>query len=401
MVLSLWLLAPNLQGRQSKSRACTSVPIAASEVNEWDRLMDNLHTLGNAQFSGHRIKYVAECGGRAVALLCFSSCAYHLADRDRWIGWSVEQAMRRRHFVVQNSRFLVLLADPPKNLASRVLSRCLRRLPEDWRMRFGFAPALAETFVDPVHFRGTCYKAAGWTPVGKTRGFRRDGREFYRQDSTPKDIWVRPLRADARELLRAEALPDELRTFEKALPGKRVVARIGFEGLRSLFAALRQIDDPRGGQGKLYPLPYCLSLVVCAVLAGCRGVRECAQFAANLTQTQRAAMGCWRHTKTRRYEAPKYVTLWRTIQGIDAEQFEQTVSRWFRDEKHLPEALAIDGKALRATLQNEDGGISAVSAVSHPGSPLFSLSPSLPRRVRRSPGRRNSSPEPRTCPAVL
>ena len=361
-------------------------PIAEAEEPEWDRLMDSLHSLGNAQFAGHRIKYVAECDSRAVALLCFSASAYHLADRDRWIGWSEEQTMQRRHFVVQNSRFLVLPVDRPKGLASRVLSRCVRRLSDDWHRRFGFAPLLAETFVDPAHFRGTSYKAAGWTAVGKTRGFRRDGREFYCRDSTPKDIFVKPLRADARELLRAENLPVELRAYEKALPTKRVAARLGFEGLRSLFEVLLEIDDPRGGQGKRYPLACCLGIVVCAVLAGCRGIRECAQFGANLSQRHREALRCWRDPKSGRYEAPKHVALWRTLQRIDVDQFEQAVNRWFRDEERQPDALAIDGKVLRATLQNEDGGVCAVSAVSQPSSPLFSARPSLPGRARRSPG---------------
>ena len=375
-------------------------PIMKAEEGEWDQLMAGQHPQGTAQFAGHRIKYVAECGERAVALLSFSASAYHLADRDRWIGWSQEQAMRRRHFVVQNSRFLVLPAERPKNLASRVLSRCLRRLPDDWQRRFGFAPLLAETFVDPVHFRGACYRAAGWTAVGKTRGFRRDGREFYREDSTPKEIWLRPLHPNARDLLRAEPLPEAWRRFEKALPGKRVVARLGYAGLRSLFTALQQIDDPRGGQGKRYPLPYCLALLVCAVLAGCKGLRECAQFGANLTQKQREALGAWRDTRTDRYEAPKYVALWRIARDLDARQFEQTVNQWFRDEHRPPEALAIDGKVLRATLLNADGGLAAVSAVSHPGSPLFSLRFSRPLRARKSPGRSTCSPRPGPCRAA-
>lgn len=360
-------------------------PIEKAEENEWGQLMDRLHPLGNAAFSGHRIKYVAEDGGRAVALVCFSASAYHLADRDRWIGWSAEQAMQRRHFVVQNSRFLVLLAEPPKNLASRVLARCVRRLADDWRRRFGFAPVLAETFVDPVHFRGTCYQAAGWTEVGKTRGFRRDGREFYREDSTPKHIWVKPLRPDAGEWLRAATLPEPWRAFEKELPETRVAARIGFAGLRSLFDRLQQMDDPRGGQGKRYPLGCCLAIVVCAVLAGCRGARECAEFAANLTQKQREALRCRRHLRTGRYETPMHVTLWRTLRRLDAEAFERTVNQWFQDEQLLPAALALDGKVLRATLQNEEGAVTAVSAVSHAGSPLFSLRPSRPRRARKSP----------------
>jgi hypothetical protein len=350
MVLVTMAISTEATGQAVQITRVSVRPIDSGEQSEWERLMDSHHLLGNAQFSGHQIRYVAECRGRAVALLSFSASAYHLADRDRWIGWSPEQAMKRRHFVVQNSRFLILLPDPPRNLASRVLSRCVNRLPDDWRTRFGFVPVLAETFVDPLHFRGTSYKAAGWTEVGKTRGFRRDGQEFYREDSTPKHIWMKLLCADARELLRSETLPEDLRAFEKALPGKRVADRLKTAGLRSLFEALKQIDDPRGGQGKRYPLACCLSIVVCAVLAGCEGVRACAEFAANLSQLQLEALRCWSHPKTGRYEAPKYGTLWRTVSGIDAEPFEQTVNQWFHDEKRLPTAPALDGEVLWGTL---------------------------------------------------
>ena len=109
-----------------------------------------------------------------------SGCGYHLADRDRWIGWSEEQMTRRRPFVVQNSRFLILGKKKRPNLASKVLSKCVNRVSADWLIRFGFEPVLLETFLDPVRFRGTCYKASGWTQVGSTRGFRRDGRGIGR-----------------------------------------------------------------------------------------------------------------------------------------------------------------------------------------------------------------------------
>jgi len=75
----------------------TARAIAPEEEERWDELMRDVHPLGNAHFPGHSIKYVAELRGHAVALLCFSACAYHLADRDRYIGWDVEQIMRRRH----------------------------------------------------------------------------------------------------------------------------------------------------------------------------------------------------------------------------------------------------------------------------------------------------------------
>ena len=38
----------------------------------------------------------------------------------------------------------------------------------------GTSGFLAETFVDPVLFAGTCHRAAGWTEIGETRGFGRD-----------------------------------------------------------------------------------------------------------------------------------------------------------------------------------------------------------------------------------
>jgi hypothetical protein len=359
-------------------------PILAQEESEWNGLMGSLHLLGTARFAGHRIKYVAEHRGRAVALVCFSACAYHVADRDRWLGWSDEQATQRRQFVVQNSRFLILPGESHRNLASRVLSLCTRRLAEDWRQRFGYAPVLVETFVDPVHFRGTSYEAAGWIHVGSTRGFRRDGREFYSPDSSPKMLWLKPLRADARELLSGPVLPDEMRAFEKPLPGKRVAARLKLTGLRSLFTALHEIRDPRGSQGKRYALGCCLSLVACAVLAGCKGLRECGTFAAALTQPQLEALRCWKSPRTGRYVAPKYNTLWRTVSGIDPAEFERTVSQWFRDEQLSPEAVAIDGKTLRATLLNEEGESCAVSAVSHCGTPLFSTRSSLTPKAKKS-----------------
>jgi hypothetical protein len=368
----------------------TSVRIITSdEAAEWDRLMKAHHRLGTAQLCGHQIRYVAECGGRAVALLSFSSCAYHVADRDRWIGWTQEQAMQRRHFVVQNSRFLMLLGSPPPNLASRVLSRCVKRLGEDWRQRFRYSPLLAETFVDPVHFRGTSYKAAGWTEIGLTRGFRRDGKEFYCEDSTPKHVWVKPLHAEARTLLCAKSLPEPWRALEKPLPKKRVADRLKTGGLQSLFSTLMQIPDVRGFQGRRYSLGCCLSLVICAVLAGCKGLRECAQFAANLTQPQLAALRTWRNPRTKRLQAPKYGTLWRTVRGVDDEELTRVVNQWFRDQGMEPTALALDGKVLRATLQNEEGAVTVVSVFPHAGTPLFSIRSSLPQRDRRSPGSRS------------
>lgn len=350
----------------------TARPIAPDEEAQWDELMQDVHPLGNAHFPGHSIKYVAELRGHAVALLCFSACAYHLADRDRYIGWTVEQAMQRRHFVVQNSRFLILSRKKRRNLASRVLAVSARQVSLDWPRRFGFEPLMLESFVDPVHFDGTCYKAAGWQQVGSTRGFRRDGREFYSPDSHPKQIWMKSLRTEAREWLGAETMPEPWHGSEKALPAKRVADRLGLDGLFSLGGALQKIPDWRRTNGRQYSLGCCLSILVCGYLAGCKTLAAYEEFGATLTQRQLQALRSWKNPKTRRYEAPRKTTLWRIASEVDVEAFEQVVNAWLSDADMELEAIAIDGKALRATLHNEDGGAFAVSAVNHSGSaPLF------------------------------
>lgn len=360
-------------------------PIRPEEEEEWNRWMQGRHPLGNPQIAGHRIKYVVERRGKAIALACFSACAYHLADRDRWIGWTPEQATQRRHLVVQNSRFLILPheGENRRNLASRILGQFKKRLSDDWQERFGHPVLLFETFVDPAYYRGTCYKASGWTVVGRTRGFRRDTQNFYLHDSTPKDIWVRCLRPDAREILKAPELPEDLACYEKPLPPKRVAARLGVDGLHSLFLALQALPDVRRTQGRRYPIGCCLAILTCGVLAGCKGVRECAAMAETLPQKQLRALRAWRNRKTGKCVAPKFTTLWRVAAAVDPDLFEQTVTQWFRDENRLPEAVALDGKVLRATLHNEDGGSSVVSAASHSNTPLFSTRSSLTRREKK------------------
>ncbi len=360
----------------------TARPVTAEEEAQWDELMTDAHLLGNAHFPGHSIKYVAELRGHAIALLCFSACAYHLADRDRHIGWSQEQCMQRRHFVVQNSRFLIIGKKKRKNLASRVLSVCAKQLGRDWRERFGYEPLMLESFVDPVHFRGTCYRAAGWEQVGSTRGFRRDGREFYSKDSHPKQIWMKSLHVKAKQWLASEAMPEPWAGFEKPLPPKRVADRLGAKGLGSLREQLGAIPDWRRTNGRQYPLSCCLAILVCGYLAGCRTLEQCVEFASTLTQTQLRALRSWRNPKTGRFEAPKKTTLWRVGAGVDPELLEEIVNQWLAGMNFAPEAIAIDGKSLRATVNNEDSGAYVVSALNHRSSSPFFCSSSRTARDR-------------------
>ena len=55
------------------------------------------------------------------------------------------------------------------NLASTILGMVARRLPDESLNRYGNQPLLPETFVDSERFTGTCYTAANWINVGKTK----------------------------------------------------------------------------------------------------------------------------------------------------------------------------------------------------------------------------------------
>ncbi|NJO55131.1 MAG: DUF4338 domain-containing protein, partial [Rhodospirillales bacterium] len=128
------------------------------------------------------------------------------------VGWDARTRTQRLGLVVQNNRFLLLSAVRQVNLASRVLGLAVAALPGHWEQCTGVTPLLAETFVDPDRYQGTCYKAAGWQEAGGTAGFGRHGDDYYVQHHQPKRLWLRPLCADARERLR-DALV--------ALPGQK------------------------------------------------------------------------------------------------------------------------------------------------------------------------------------
>lgn len=103
-------------------------------------------------------------------------------------------------WVVGNSRFLIFPWVEVKNLASHVLGLLARRVGEDWEARWGYRPVLLESFVDPAHRGGSCYKAAGWQVVGMStgEGLVRPGASYT---TTPKMIFLKPLQGDFRELL--------------------------------------------------------------------------------------------------------------------------------------------------------------------------------------------------------
>ena len=162
----------------------------------WRELVGRYHYLGDRVPVGATLRYFvrsAQQPEQVLACLGWTSAAWKMAARDRWIGWTDAQRRQNLPYIVNNSRFLILPWIHLQGLASHLLARCVRQLPQDWEQRYGVRPLLLETLVDPARFRGTCYRAANWLPLGRTQGRGRMDRANVLAGHAPKDVYVYPL----------------------------------------------------------------------------------------------------------------------------------------------------------------------------------------------------------------
>ena len=378
--------SPPRAGRAVDLRAVRVRPThGASEHRLWDRLVATHHYLPFGGLFGKGLRQVATLGPTWVALVGWQAAALQLAARDRWIGWSPAQKRRRLHLVVQNSRFVVRPGWHVKNLASRVLGLSLRRLAGDMRAAHGFPVLLAETFIDPERFAGTCYRAANWRSLGRTRGYARQpaAAPTWRRHGRPKEILVYELQPHARDQLSQAADNPALQAPASAEPDG--------EQLRSLFEFFGSVPDYRHARGQRYELRTVLTLAVAGRLAGNRGVTDFAQFAAQLTPRQRRDVGCFYSPSRQCYTTPSITTFHNILARLPPDTLENAVSDWASQQSELlareaaraareaPEtsrlsgseptgrpAIAIDGKDVRgASQQTADGRRMLVAAVEH------------------------------------
>ena len=337
----------------------------------WDALMDEHHYLGFRRLAGRGLRYVATFRGRWLGLAAWQSGAFKCRPRDRWIGWKPEQQFRRLDLIANNTRLLVLAVPGAlPNLASFFLARMARRLAGDWLEAYGHQVLLAETFCEPERFAGTLYKAAGWQALGRTKGFARANGRYTDPHGKPKEIFVAPLRRDARRLLsRPLALPGAV-----APPAGPGLACRDSEAMRSLHGELAAIEDFRRAQGRKHTVACVLTVHILAELANMKGCLAAAQFARSLSQEELEAIGAWRNPKTGLREPISKSTLHRVVQSIDPEALEDVLGRYGRRRIHLARALAADGKRIRGANRNGDGHHETVALVDHAsGAPLALL----------------------------
>lgn len=200
-----------LEGSLKQFQPLRLEPVSsAADQALWREWMQRYHYLGYRIPFGAHLRYFVQVLAPQpirVGALQFSSPAWRMAAREEWIGWSDAARRRNLQLVVSNSRFLILPWVRIPNLASSALALAARRLPDDWQARYQIRPLLLETLVDPARFAGTCYRAAGWTCVGRTTGRGRQDRDHRRHDASPKTIFLSPLSADAHSRLCAEVAP--------------------------------------------------------------------------------------------------------------------------------------------------------------------------------------------------
>ena len=163
-----------------------------NESSLWNGLVDKYHYLGYQPLVGAQIRYLIESDVGILGCIGFGASAWKIAPRDQWIGWDSETRKNNLHLIINNVRFLILPWITIPNLASKILSICTRSVPSDFEKQYGYRPVLFETFVESQKYRGTCYKAANWKYIGKTKG--RGKCDIKNKCDLPiKDIYVYPL----------------------------------------------------------------------------------------------------------------------------------------------------------------------------------------------------------------
>lgn len=179
------------------------------DLRLWTEYVERYHYLGHRLPVGASLRYGVHsprCPGQLLACLLWSSPAWKMAARDRWIGWSPPQRARHLPFIVNQSRFLLLPWVRVPGLASKILGHAARQLPDDWQRLYRYRPLLLETLVEEERFRGTCYRAANWIALGRTQGRGRMDRD-HQAPLRPKLLFVYPLCRNVQQRLCQAAAP--------------------------------------------------------------------------------------------------------------------------------------------------------------------------------------------------
>ncbi len=323
--------------------------VGPEEEARWNKLIRKHHYLKEHRMVGESLRYVAKQNGRWIALLGWSSAAFHLRPRDAWIGWTEAQRHAGRHLIACNARFALLTPKSQSpNLASHLLSLNLKRLSDDWQQHYDHPLLLVETYVDPQRFEGTCYRAANWVEIGVTKGFGRSRIDFYQLHDEPKAILLYPLHPKARQILSAPVMPPAWAPYRRQA-NPRDYPLCG-QQTQSLLQALGKLKDPRRYKGWRHRrVASIVAIATAAMIAGNDSLWDIGEFAQSLNQNHLRSLRASRCRKTGKFIAPSETTIRRVLQRLDPAGLDTLVNDWLRS--HLKDldiaALAVDGKCVR------------------------------------------------------
>ncbi len=332
-------------------------PITPEEEMDWNSAMDRHHYLGFRRLTGRSLKYLALLDGRLVALIGWGSAVLKCSSRDRWIDWSEEQKHERLQYIANNQRFLILPGASIKNLASRTLALNARRLSSDWEAVYGHPVIMAETFVDHSRFKGTCYLAAGWIPLGVTAGYGRNNDIYYYHGQT-KTVLVKPLLRSAQAMLSVPFLHPKLTRGKREMIDLNTVTIDSKDGLLDHLALL---TDSRKKRGIRHSQISILAIAICAMLSGAKCFLGIGEWAAKLNQDMLRRFGCRYSDKAAKYVHPSESTLRRTLKHIDGDEIDDCIGRWLAPQQN-DSLVAVDGKTLRGSAKGNGKQVHLVSA---------------------------------------
>ena len=332
-------------------------PVGRAQEARYQELMGREHYLGALPKIGETIWYVGTYREEWVALCGFSAAAWKCTVRDRWIGWDFRLQFDRLKLIANNSRFLILPQWRQPNLGSRVLGLVARRIAADWQSRFAHPLWLLETFVDPQRFAGTVYRAANWTEVGFTKGYRRTRQGYSAQAQSPKRVFTYPLVDNACARL-CGPLPE---FFHRSGAPKMMMSAEHMRALPEFFYA---IADPRRAQGRRHRLPTVLALAAGAILCGMRGYKAIAEWAHSLGPKALARFGC-RRDDHGHYLVPSESIIRDVLIRVDPEALDHALQRWNAAFGQRDESLAIDGKTMCNAIDAQGQQTHVMSVVGH------------------------------------
>lgn len=322
----------------------------------FNELMNQHHYLGSLNKIGETIWYVAVYENKWVALLSFSSGALHCSARDQWIGWKYRNQYDRLHLLINNTRFLILPDYHVKNLASKILSICKKRLSIDWQQAYSHPILMLETFVDGTKFSGTIYKASNWQHVGMTKGFRKTSKYYTEKVHQPKQIFMQPLTKNARTIMSANILKND---YQHGKPNTKLT----IDQMKMLPAFFKNISDPRRTQGRRHRLVTVIAIAVAATLCGMKGYRSMADWANSLGQSARRKFFCYK--KDGKLVVPSEFVIRDVLVRINPQELDAAFGEWNKIYGIEDESLAIDGKTMCNAIDKDGYQTHIMSVIGH------------------------------------